>query len=454
MKKMRNALCLLLALCLALALCACGEKNEAPAETETPAKTELPAKSDLPAKTDKPAQTEKPAETEKPAKTDKPAKPAKADDSIVGYYRMTENISDGEAEDLEELEETYGLIYYMVLEEGGTGYTDLAGEKEAMQWDAESFFDEETEPTPYTYDDGVITVEMDEDNRMVFTRLTDEELAYYLEHGSEPVSGGNGGSVEGEGAVGDYYVEFLGAEGLENDDGEPAIRVWYRFENDSDEVISPLMALNISGEQDGDWLTGTYLYEDVPEADYETLGVAPGCDIVCARLYLYDPDGGTIQISVWDWFDGEVVYTLDPDDLPGAPDIDFAPEYYFADTGYLDDCSDADDNLEILEAEGVEDWDGEPAILVHFRYTNNGDDTSTPFIDYNYYALQDGIGLEETNSETCSGEQDNYLADVAPGESIEFAVVFLLRTDSPIAVACKELFTGDSYIGCFFYPAD
>ena len=40
-------------------------------------------------------------------------------ESPAGYYKMTEYVSEGTAEDLETLA-SYGILYYMVLEEDGT----------------------------------------------------------------------------------------------------------------------------------------------------------------------------------------------------------------------------------------------------------------------------------------------------------------------------------------------
>ena len=100
-------------------------------------------------------------------------------------------------------------------------------------------------------------------------------------------------------------------------------------------------------------------------------------------------------------------------------------------------------------------WNDEPCILIHCRYTNNSDEERSFFSRYNDYALQDGIGLHQSyGCDEFSEEIDNYSAEVAPGDSIDFAVVYVLRSDSSVAFAVKELFGGDGYLGCVYEFVD
>ena len=446
MKKGKRILALLTVLSLALALSACGGKSAPEATTGLPAKTELPAKEQAAAAAD-PAKTQTPAPAATP---EEPAQPAA--ESPAGYYKMTEYISDGAPEDLDTLT-SYGILYYMVLEPDGTGFLEMMGKRDTIRWE-DGRIGEDGDWMPYTYANGELKIG-DKTDGMTFVRLTDDEQAYYLEHGSEVSFSGEGEYAEGEGPVDDYYVEFLGAEAIEaDDDGEPALRVWYRFTNGSGVVICPLMALSFDAEQDGEWMHSGFLYEDVEESENELLGVAPGCDICCTKLYQYDPAGGTIEIKVSNWYDEGVLYTLDPAALPGAPTVDLTPGYSSDDT-YLDDCDDADENLEILEAEIVENWNEAPCILIHCRFTNHSDEALSFFTHYDVYALQDGIGLHQSYSpDAYTEEQDNYSAEVAPGDSVDFAVVYELRSDSSIAFAVRELFGGDSYLGCVYEFVD
>lgn len=446
---MKKILSILLVLALAASLCACGESKQ---ETPAPAAAEAPAKSaDLPAKPTESAKADTPA----PAATEAPAPEKQKADSPAGYYKMTEVTSDGKTEDVSAMAEL-GLIYYLVLEENGTGYLEIMGEKDSLSWDDKSIQSEDAAPVPYTYADGTLKME-DPEGVMTFVRLTEEEIAFYRENGSgsiENLFGGlftEGERYENSGSIEDCYVEFVGAEALEDEDGKPALRVWFEFTNGSDEITSFYDKLSVSATQDGEDLEWTYLFEDVPETGYSSLGVAPGCTIRCAELFGFDPDGGEIEASISAFLSDTVYVTLDPNDLPGAPEDEFvlAVDADALDYG-LDDVEDYNEEVEIGDAEIVSDYDGEDAVLIHIRWTNRGEETESFFLNYDVYVLQDGFGLTETGSDDYAEEQNNIYEDVKPGESIDIAVVYLLRNYNDIAVALKELFDGDSYIGCVY----
>ncbi|MCR5735787.1 MAG: hypothetical protein K6G22_14365 [Lachnospiraceae bacterium] len=105
-------------------------------------------------------------------------------DGPAGYYKMTVYIEDGkDSEDYAMLYEM-GAYMYLVLNEDGTGVMDLLGDADDLEWDETMITFEDTEPSEYTYEDGKITIEEDE-TKMVFERLTEEEEEYYIENGSD-----------------------------------------------------------------------------------------------------------------------------------------------------------------------------------------------------------------------------------------------------------------------------
>ena len=450
---MKKAISILLALCLLLALGACGEKEE-PAKTDAPAAADLPAKTELPSKADTPAKADAPAQTAAPAKPDAPA-PAAAE-SPAGYYKLLESTEDGVTESTEEME-AMGLIYYLVLESDGTGYMEILGEKDELTWDDKVFKSEDTEPSEYRYADGKITILGDDGASMVFVRLTAEEEANFLENGSGTIEDiFNGLTQDGErfdtyGELDGFALRFIGAEAAKDSDGKPAVRVWYEFTNLSDRVTDAFTEVYFTAVQDGNDLEFAYIYEDVPESGYCDLGVAPNYTMRCTELFSYDPDGGEIEIAAGGLYGDNVVYTIDPQALPGAPADDFVlgdPDFG---TDYMDELWDSDENLTILDAEAVEDWDGEEAILVHMTFTNNTDEAQCFFLCYSVYALQDGAGLVSAYCDEYSEEQDNIYVDIEPGDSIDVAAVFVLRGDGPIAFAASGAYElEDSYLGCVY----
>ncbi len=251
-------------------------------------------------------------------------------------------------------------------------------------------------------------------------------------------------------AVGAYRVEFVGAEALEDDDGESAIRVWYDFTNASEQVVTPFEALTFTVEQDGDELDIAYLYDDVPEAANGSFAVAPGYTARCAQLYGYDPALGAVTATLGDYYGEAATCEFDPNALPGAPEYD-GPAWE-ADPGtpaYMLDVSETGEGVEILGVEAGVDWDDESVIIVRYRFTNNSGDDASFFSAFAAYAVQDGFGLERSESAEYAREQENVTEEIAPGESIECACAYLLRTDDPVAVVLKE-FAGDGYFGQVF----
>lgn len=419
---MKKTVSIFLTLLLLLSLCACGSKDkDAPASA--------PA-----------ASTSEPASA--PAPTPAPA-PA---DTAEGTYKLTDIISDGQSQ-FEELA-SLGLTYYLILEQGGTGYIEMFGEKIPVSWTDTKLTDSEGLDAAFTYANGTVTVDT-EDGSAVFTRLTEEELAYFQEHGSgslEDVFGslGEGETFENSGDIGDFHAAFLGAEGIQNDDGEPAIRIWYEVTNNSLIVCpSPLWLTVTQGDADLDM---TYLYEDVPESGYSNLALAPGRTIRCAALYNYDPQGDIITASLSEFFGDSVVSTFDPTALPGAPTDTFAIEPDPTAAEFMRSVPQTGEGVEILGVEKDVDWNDEPVVVVRLRFTNTGDEANSFFSMFNVYALQDGYGLEMGSvlSDDAAISENPY-ADVEPGESIECAYVFELRGESPVAV----VFQGSLGSSCF-----
>lgn len=459
---MKKMLAILLALALLLALCACGEsKSEAPAATQAPAAEKSGGETGSAALPEKPAD----AAGEKSAAAAPSEAPVKAD-GPEGYYKATESIgADGKREDMSELE-ALGMAYYLVLEADGTGYMEMFGEKTPLQWDGSTIRDDEGNISGFHYADDQIMLE-GESSKMIFVRLTDEQLADYQENGSGSIEDILGGLidlfgsgedttvyVETEGMIGDYAVRFVGAEALKDAEGKDALRVWYDFTNQSAEVVTA-GTLNIDAEQgeDAEYMAWTYIDSDVsvPEDETDYLAVAPGFTVRCAMLRSYDPAGGEIAIKAYNW-DGEgVVYHLDPANLPGAPADAFTYGEAVEGVGYMDGVPAADDAVELLGIERVKDWDDEDAVLIRFRFTNIGSSEASFGMARDNYALQDGYGLESAvYMDGAEEEQENVWTDIAPGESVEVALAFLLRTGSPVVVTSKDSFLNESYVGAVY----
>ncbi|MBQ9460091.1 MAG: DUF5067 domain-containing protein [Oscillospiraceae bacterium] len=381
---------------------------------------------------------------QKPVEQEKPAEPEK--ESAAGYYKMSGVVENGETSDLSQLE-ALGLIFYLVLNEDGTGFMEMMGEREEITWTETGITNSTGEKAAYQYKDGVLTVESD-GSSITYIRLSDEELAYYNEHGSSFLSEGETHDTEGE--LDGCYVSFVGAEAVKNEDGEDAIRIWYDFTNKTDKVVTPFWTVSLNAEQDGEDLDYTYLYEDVPESGNSALSVAPGYTARCAELYRFNPEGGTIKASISAYFNDKVVCEFDPAALPGAPEYDGpAWEADPSMPAYMEGVPESGAGLELLGYETDFDWSGENVVIVRFRFTNTTDESNSFFSVFNACALQDGFGLPTSMCDAYSEEQGNVTEEIAPGASVECACVYLPRSDDPFAVVFKNMYT-DEYFGKAF----
>lgn len=83
----------------------------------------------------------------------------------------------------------------------------------------------------------------------------------------------------------------------------------------------------------------------------------------------------------------------------------------------------------------IEDYEGNPCLIVYFIWTNTTDETTNFWLTYNTKAFQDGIELTGITfiDDTENAElMNNDGVDLRPGATIELAQTFVLRSDSPI----------------------
>ena len=83
----------------------------------------------------------------------------------------------------------------------------------------------------------------------------------------------------------------------------------------------------------------------------------------------------------------------------------------------------------------IEDYEGNPCLIVYFIWTNTTNETTNFWLTYNTRAFQDGIELtgitfidDTENAELMNNDSVN----LRPGATIELAKTFVLRSDSSI----------------------
>lgn len=432
MKHLKNVLALLLVLTMLLALGACGAKKEAAPETQTAPPT-LP-----------------PVPTVTPAPTPEPTP------NMTGYYKMTAMTQNGEVvqsnTDADEEPAAFHFDVFLVLEEDGTGIMDMFGVQTSFTWDENGITveDEETgaSSTISMSRDGADVILEQEGEGMIFSPLTEDEIADYLENGSGSLEDffsfptfdyPEGEPTEGpvSGTIGDAYVTILSAEQFVDDDGDDAVRFWYEYTNQSDELSSATHALFFDSWQDGEDLAYSWVYNNsVPEDDYGYLQVIPGKTIRCTETKKFNPEGGIVGFRIYDlWDDSSAVYYYaDPAAMPGAPADEFAIEVTGEMPDFLEDLETGNDDVMLDSFEIVPDSDGNDLIRIYFTFTNNTGEETNCMMKYSIKLFQDGIELESGYPDDYVDEDFNYYEDIPDGESIDCAECYLIRSDSPVAV--------------------
>lgn len=265
-----------------------------------------------------------------------------------------------------------------------------------------------------------------------------EEVAEEVPSGTafEPVSNN----------VGDYTLSIVGAEYFDDIDGEPAIRFYYDFTNNTDDVACAIIELDWYVSQDGYELVETYdsAEDDVPEYGNEDLYILPGMTIRCISEYAFKPDGGEVEYTVSDWRTEEgVTATFSPDALPGRPaDLEMpviTDCTWAADLPTSGDFEEGLYSFSIGDYEIVESYDGGKAVRIYADFTNNSDEETTFWAQSVYYALQDGVEIESgyaAEELETDGTTSEY---VQPGQTVTCSLVYELRGDSPVELILEDL---------------
>ena len=247
----------------------------------------------------------------------------------------------------------------------------------------------------------------------------------------------NPSAIQGSGYVdsGDYFIAIVGAEEFTDIDNQKSIRVYYYFTNLYEYPQTPYSVLEIEARQNGKLLDYAYAWNDVEEYYNEGCRIRTGVTVPCSREFKYDPNGGTIEISIYGWYDeedgGVVNASYSPGALTGVP-IPYSytlfpnPSWTLAlpSEGYLDD---GDYYAAVVDAELIDDYAGNPAIRIYYEFHNY---SGSP--DSLYYALypityQDGISLFVSSASVESETDLNFKKEIPSGQTIRASAVYELR---------------------------
>lgn len=107
--------------------------------------------------------------------------------------------------------------------------------------------------------------------------------------------------------------------------------------------------------------------------------------------------------------------------------------------------------VEIKDAFKTTDFEGKPAIVVTYTWTNNSDETTSALVSLIEKAFQDGIQLETAFLYDVDGYDANgAMTEIRPGISLDVQAAFLLNSNSPVEVEINALFgLGDPAVKTF-----
>ena len=100
--------------------------------------------------------------------------------------------------------------------------------------------------------------------------------------------------------------------------------------------------------------------------------------------------------------------------------------------------------VEIKSADLSQDYEGNPAIIITYVWTNNSADTTSAMTSVSCSAFQNGVGLESAIIMSDDYVSDSFMTEVRPGTTIDVQAAFILQdTTNVVEVEVGEWLTLD-----------
>ena len=90
------------------------------------------------------------------------------------------------------------------------------------------------------------------------------------------------------------------------------------------------------------------------------------------------------------------------------------------------------------------DYEGNPAMIVDFTFTNNSDEATSFAVACSQKAFQNGVQLETAIVMDDLG--NGYMAEIKPGATTQARLAFSLADESDVTIEVSELFSLDDTI--------
>lgn len=374
--------------------------------------------------------------------------------------------------DLIRFDQITGCTVDIERNEDGTGVLSMAGESTDLTWQDGSLTTEGDTRT-YVIAGGILTLDLSDGDEFVLLFKKGTKPSGSSSGGLKGLLGNAGADAAEEpetppeepaelpeaapaaqgsafepvgGYIGDGYFEIIAAESFIDSNGKDAIRFYCDFTNTSDEVTSCWWECSFKAEQSGYQLVDAYANweDDVPEYGNTSRSVLPGVTIRCIAEFSYQPAGGPVTFTIYDYDDHELTAVFDPSALPGRPETPVVSSY---DSSFYADFSDYGETdaftIYIDTAEYTEDYFGDDLIRVYFDYANNSDSEDTCYYAMNIYAFQNGVSLDSGYPDEELETDEQYDEYVQPGESLHCSNCWeLVDYDAPIEIVVQDYILG------------
>lgn len=372
------------------------------------------------------------------------------DEALLGVYTCYEIEAMGYAMSPDEV---WGDTCTIELKQGGKGTMHIDGADASVKYDIVGESIEvkvEGETTTGSLVDGIIEIEL-----MGLTmRLAQEGVTPPTSSGetdseveavepetdtAETDTAENAAAAEPvTGTLGDHTYTILAAEHFTDQDGNPAIRIYFDFTNNGTTIESLWDVTYLYAYQSGYELVDTYANsdDDVPEYGNNYVSIAPGVTIRCIGEFSYQPEGGVVEFKIEDYTSDDVLtMEFDPAALSGRPaeqEVELIPNPTNTEglptEGVLEDVY----GIKLLNYEVVPGYSTDKVVRVFIEFTNNSDEAASYFLSASELALQDGMEMEAGLADESAEEEANTSVEIEPGQSITVATCYELTSDSPV----------------------
>ncbi|MGI5958977.1 MAG: DUF5067 domain-containing protein [Massiliimalia sp.] len=121
-----------------------------------------------------------------------------------------------------------------------------------------------------------------------------------------------------------------------------------------------------------------------------------------------------------------------------APISETVEEKSPSDSGTLGDYT-----VSIKDAVQTTDYEGNPALIINFDFTNNSTEAQAFIFVTNTTAFQDGVELEMAFMSSDNYDGDAQMKKIQPGITLPVQVAYSLTSQNPVTVEVTELISFD-----------